>query len=276
VIMLPSWGWSQIIELISDNPPLQAFSEVKALGISGSLQVAPKLPPVARMINKICPQLTFLAIEFNRFNDSFHNFDPVHFSVLSTLILSITNLGSFSNIEHWELPALKHLAVTNSDVTTRASEALYGYLEKGWPNLISLRLNFESVIIIPPKIWEWVPSLQYFGMSTIRSNPVAVPPIGHPIEIVANLEDSSFIPSRISLVTYVMRWRNVKVVADSHRWEDISPTILKEDTPSTGYFSHPHVSPFCYLCIVDVHKYCSSRGWRYEDRSGRSLWEVIG
>jgi hypothetical protein len=277
VLMLPSWGWSKITELISDNPLLQVFSEVEVLGISGPIQMAPMLPPVASMINQIYPRLTFLAIEFNRFNDSFYKFDPVHFSVLTTLILSITNLGSFSNIKHWELPVLKHLEITNSDVTLRASEAVYGYLEKGWPKLISLRLNFEeSMIIIPPKIWEWVPSLRYLGMSTIRRSPVTVPPTGHPIEVMANLEDSSCTLSRISLVTYVMRWRNVKVVADSHRWEDISPTILREDTPFTGYFNHSHVGPFCHLCILDVHKYCTSRGWRYEDRSGRSLGEVFG
>lgn len=276
VLVLPFWAWAQITEMVSEGIPLQAFSGVKVLSISGPIPIAPALPPVATLINKVCPRLTFLSIHFSRFNDTFHKLDHITFPTLSTLIISVTNQGGFDNIQLWDIPALKHMAITQDDYSSSTPTAIYQYLERGWPHLISLRLYFpETLVEITSDFWKWLPNLRYFGTTEVDRIKHMVPPSGHPIETLANLEPASSKISRIHAATFAMRFKNLKTVADTHNWEDIDSKTTVDHGPCDAYFQHTHSFPLCSLCILDIHRYCASRGWRYEDHSGRTKEEVL-
>lgn len=246
---------------------------VKAISVEGYVY-----PPLNLV--RAFPNLTFLGMQVGVGPPS----GPMYLeneSVFPDLkILQLAFEDDASNIalfQHWQLPKLEHLEITvgctDIEAATDSIQYLHGFLKRVGPTLTGLKIYFSGEwITLPSDLWDIVPRIVYLGVSTLSPGyHCSPPPQAHPLRTLANVELETGTASGV-LYRHIEGWTGLTTVIDSHIWENIPPWTRG---PSQPAFIHRHcgADTLCRECIIDMHILCTARGWRYEDKLGRTWKE---
>jgi hypothetical protein len=254
--------WDIINKYLPEKTIAIIFSQLQALEVVGSSKASLTAVPT------FLKSLTYLNISLATYGEE----GPLTFPSLTTLRVCLRQTDSFKYVEQWTMPNLRHLEIRDLFSQQNLSE-INEYLKRGWPLLESFRLIVDhGAIFIPNDIWASLPNLTYVGFTRLWFDQ-ALSPTNHPLHTLALLIlDDGSMRSRRTLADVMLNFLNLRVVADTHRWEDI-PTELIQAEAIYSSFYHKHVYPLCFLCVMDLELACEQVGLRYEDRWGRSLEE---
>jgi hypothetical protein len=176
-------------------------------------------------------------------------------------------------IRGWDLPQLQHLEIAHTGSNGYGTfDAIFDFLCKGWPLLVTLRLLAEDyVFMIPLNIWDYLPNLEYLGCTVLQGFDHLQSTIPHQLKTLALLHPQPHHFGRRVLPEFILKCINLRSFADFHRWEDV------QIYPASSHvlFSHTHTGVLCDGCIRDMGLFCESIRIRYEDRLGRSLKEFL-
>jgi hypothetical protein len=256
--------WYFINKFLPQKSVATIFSRLRALEVVGGFERS--------LIN--VPSFLENLVYLNIGLDTDDQGGPLTFPSLTTLRIRIAHRQAFTYVKQWITPKLLHLEIR--DVCPWVSPLeIDEYLKRGWPLLQSFRLLVEDhVTVIPNDIWDSLPKLTYAGFTSLARSDQALSPTNHPLHTLALLPLAEDFGSRRMMANIMLNFLNLRVVADSHMWEDIPAEILRKHINSS--FDHTHYMLLCFSCVMDLNSVCRQAGLRYEDRWGRSLEEYQG
>jgi hypothetical protein len=255
--------WNLINNHLPQKTVATIFSQLRTLEVVGEFERS------LANIPSFLESLTYLNVGL----DTDGQGNPLTFPNLTTLRVRIANRRAFTSFKWWVIPKLLNLEIR--DVCSWESPLeIDEYLKRGWPLLESFRFIVDDRdTFIPNDIWDSLPKLTYAGFTRLARSGQALSPTNHPLHTLALLTLHENGESRCTIANIMLNFLNLRVVADSHRWEDIPAEIL--GTHINSSFAHKHYWPLCFLCLMDLTSACRQAGLRYEDRWGRSLGEFL-
>lgn len=263
ILEISSELWNHVCDSLPTPTLRSIFSNVEAAHFRGVHLRTETLPDVFT-------SLTYLGLNLVAPAYYVETSFSIELPSLTTLALGADNAASCQLVDDWKLPQLRHLSFSLKRQHDIGVLSDFRIFERGWPLLLSCRINFHCVAIeLPERFWDYLPALVYLGVTCLSIAGSQPPPVGHPIKIIGNIEENDDEDAHMYLIDYLDSCAKLDCVADIYSWDDAvlshgSSEFHKEYDLIEGPAS-----------ILSLHTYCVLRGWRFEDRHGRSLKEYM-